>query len=207
MFRTTKRTLLYLPINDSPTFHYVAPKSDEPRLILQYVSPAERDRIIANHTTKTFYLSPLTLDGKRQIAMEWWAAPETQKRVTEIVDSIQADRQIVENIWTAITRGSVFYPKPEYIERDERENTAILIDVCLKTIVGWEQVRDDDTGELIPFSPDTLKTFLQEGGAFTLWCMSHVPQALVRFDELLREQRIQAEKNSSGLSDSIAPAI
>lgn len=200
MFRTNKRTLLYLPINDVSVFHYVAPQSDEPRLILQYVTPAERDRIIAKHTVKKFYPRPMDTNAMLQVAKACWDLPIVKQRALEVAESLALDAQVIGNVWTAITRDLTFLPQPEFIERDERDNTAILIEVCEKAIVGWEEVRDDDTGEMIPFSFQQLRTFLAEGGDFTLWCMQHIPQVMQKFDDLLKEQRIQAEKNSSGLS-------
>lgn len=206
MFKTTKRTVLFMPITDDPTFHYMTPKGDEPRLILQYITPAERDRIMAKHTVKKFYPRPLDTNAMLQIAKSCWDLPVVQQRALEVAKSINVEPQIVGDIWSAITRELVFLPQPEFIERNERDNTAILIEICEKTIIGWEQVRDEDTGETIPFSFQQLRAFLQEGGAFTMWCLSHIPDALVKFDALLKEQRAQAEKNLSGLSDNTAAA-
>lgn len=206
MFRTTKRQLLYVPINDEPTFHYVAPKADEPRLILQYITPAERDRIIAKHTVKKFYPRPLTDNDMLHVAQQCWELPVVQARAKEVCESIQVDLQMVGNVWQAIMRDlPKGLPTNAFIERDERHDTDILIELCQKAIVGWENVRDTDTDELIQFSPALLTQFLAEGGAFTLWCMNHIPIAMRLFDNLITEQRAQSEKNSVGLSTTTDP--
>lgn len=206
MFRTTKRQLLYVPINDEPTFHYVAPKPDEPRLILQYITPAERDRIIAKHTVKKFYPRPLTDNDMLHVAQQCWELPVVQARAKEVCESIQVDLQMIGNVWQAIMRDlPKGLPTNAFIERDERNDMDILIELCQKAIVGWENIRDVDTDELIHFSPSLLTQFLVEGGEFTLWCMNHIPIAMRRFDDLITEQRVQSEKNCVGLSTTTEP--
>lgn len=206
MFRTNKRQLLYIPINDEPTFHYVAPKADEPRLVVQYITPAERDRIIARHTVKKFYPRPMTDNDMLHIAQQCWSLPIVQARAKEVCDSINVDIQMVGNVWQAIMRDlPKSIPTEAFIERNERNDTEVLIELCQKAIVGWENVRDEEDGKLILFTPDVLSTLLNEGGEFTIWCMNHIPIAMRRFDELVREQRLQSEKNSEGLSISTTP--
>lgn len=193
IIRTQKRPMLVISLL---TGAIVAKQSNDPRIFVRHMSQGQIDDILDRHTEKKFYARPIDANFKLQMAREVWGMTEVQMRVKEICESVNIDLSVAENIWKAATRELPVLLQPEFIERFERDDRAAMREIIMYAVVGWEGVKDTDTGEIIPFSQAVLTQLCDERSDFWSWCLQYLVQALRQFDQLVVMQRAEDEKNS-----------
>lgn len=206
MFRTKARQLLRVPVMTGQ-FKLTGdlPANQAPSIAIRYVTPAEQQAMIDRHTQKVFYPHPVDINYQLAAARGVLQLPEVQTRIALIAESLSVTPQVIHDAWQAVTREFPVTATKEYIERSETNHAAVLREIATTAIVGWENILDDETGDPIPYSKEQLRAFLNEGGEFFAWCGAMIPQALRQFDEMVKQQQEQLQKNLNG-SSSDTPA-
>jgi len=206
MFRIKPRQLLRVPVQ-SGQFKLTGdlPANQTPFVAIRYVTPAEQQAIIDRHTQRVFYPHPVDQNYQLAAARGVLQLPEVQNRIALIAESLSVTPQVIHDVWQAVTREFPVTITKDYIERSEVNHSAVLREIAAAAIVGWENIVDDETSEPICYSKEQLRAFLNEGGEFFAWCGAMIPQALRQFDEMIKTQQEQLQKNLNG-SSSDTPA-
>ena len=201
MFRTKPRQLFRIPVNPSIVkLTGDVPAPHTPCVVIRYVTPAEQQAVIDRHTQKVFYPHPVDQNYQMAAARSALQLPEVQNRIALVAESLNVTPQLIHDVWQAITREFPVSIAKDYIERTEVNHSGVLREIALAAIVGWENIVDEETGEAVLFSKEQLRAWLNEGGDFFAWCGVMIPQALRQFDDMVKQQQAQLQKNLNGSS-------
>lgn len=85
--------------------------------------------------------------------------------------------------------------KLPFFEKTRVNDVAVVAEIVGASVVGWEHVCDDETGEPLPFDSNLLLTWIRDGGDVYAWFAAKLPDIFREFDALLQAQQDALEKN------------
>jgi hypothetical protein len=194
MFRMGERDVLRVPMG-----LFTDPEKD-PVFVVKYITPAERQRILDSHTTRMFYPRPGDVQVKRLALETFFDSAEFSQDFVGLCQAYSVDDKKIEllkrGILKAITlRMNQVIGDQDYIEKQERDDMAAIVEIVQAAVIGWEHITDDATGEMIAFNSNLLRKWLEEGGELFVWFSRKLQPIFRDFDTLLDQQKASVQKN------------